>query len=195
MNNLASAMLILGLAAATHTRVTAQDFSTSLEAHPTPQNSPQSAAIQQADEALATHNYGKAVSLLTPLVAANPKDAALAYDLAAGQDALDQTEPAEKNYRLAIGDDPALMAPRVALGLLFARQGNLLQHANSLPQRWRCPLRLPRHLPRRRLPPRYLLLHLPLTHCCVRAPSVHLPGSTRSSVPPTPATSCSPPLN
>jgi tetratricopeptide (TPR) repeat protein len=117
-------MLILGLAAATHTRVTAQDFSTSLEAHPTPQNSPQSAAIQQADEALATHNYGKAVSLLTPLVAANPKDAALAYDLAAGQDALDQTEPAEKNYRLAIGDDPALMAPRVALGLLFARQGN-----------------------------------------------------------------------
>jgi Tfp pilus assembly protein PilF len=125
MRKLFLSLLMMGVASASQMGATAQDFSTNLEAHPASKTPPPSAALQQANEALTAHDYTRAIRLLTPLVAADPKDAALAYDLASSQDALDQTEAAERSYRLAIGDDPLLMAPRVALGLLLARQGNL----------------------------------------------------------------------
>jgi predicted Zn-dependent protease len=78
-----------------------------------------------ANEALEAHDFPRALKLLAPLAAASPKDALLLYDLGSAQDALDQAGPATQSYRAAITDDPALLAPRVALGLLLARGGQL----------------------------------------------------------------------
>ncbi len=93
-----------------------QDFSANLTQTPPP--SPQR---QQADAALQAHDFPLALKLLTPLVAASPKDAHLLYDLGAAQDALDQNSAAEQTYRAAIADDPLFLDPHVALGLLLAR--------------------------------------------------------------------------
>jgi tetratricopeptide (TPR) repeat protein len=86
---------------------------------------PQSAALQAANAALEARDWEKAVKLLTPLAAANPSDAHVLYDLGSAQDALDQTSGAEQSYRAAILDDGAYLEPRVALGLLLARNGGM----------------------------------------------------------------------
>jgi Flp pilus assembly protein TadD len=83
---------------------------------------PQIAAVNAALEA---RDYEKALKLLTPLAAANPKDARIQYDLAAAQDALDQTSNAETSYRAAIADDATYLDPHVALGLMLARNGRM----------------------------------------------------------------------
>jgi Flp pilus assembly protein TadD len=98
----------------------AQDFSGATK---TP--GPQSAAMQAANAALDARDWEKAVKLLTPLAAANPSDAHVLYDLGSAQDALDQTSAAEQSYRAAILDDGGYMDPRVALGLLLARNGRM----------------------------------------------------------------------
>ena len=79
----------------------------------------------QANAALEARDYAKAERLLEPLAAANPKDARLLYDLGSAQDALDQSTAAEASYRAASSDDPAMLEPEVALGLLLARAGKL----------------------------------------------------------------------
>jgi predicted Zn-dependent protease len=100
--------------------VHAQDFGNTV---PNPQN-PQR---QAANEALAAHDFPRALQLLAPLAAASPSDAQLLYDLGSAQDALDQAGPAETSYRAAIADNANLITPRVALGLLLARNGQLAQ--------------------------------------------------------------------
>jgi len=77
----------------------------------------------EASAALEAHDYDRALTLLTPLAAANPKDPRVLYDLGAAQDALDQASPAEQSYRAAIAADATYLDPRVALGLLLARNG------------------------------------------------------------------------
>ena len=93
----------------------------------TPHTSPnlQTAQRNEANAALESHDFQRALKLLTPLAAANPKDARILYDLGSAQDALDQNTPAEQSYRAAIAGDPAFLEPRLALGLLLARAGHL----------------------------------------------------------------------
>ena len=86
---------------------------------------PDSAARVAANDALAARDYPKAEKLLQPLADATPTDAHVLYDLGSAQDALDQTSAAEKSYRAAILDNIAYIDPRVALGLLLARNGRL----------------------------------------------------------------------
>jgi tetratricopeptide (TPR) repeat protein len=81
--------------------------------------------LTQANEALAKQDYPTAQKLLTTLVAKSPNDPHLLYDLAATQDALDQTAAAEATYRRAIAADPTYFDPHLALGLLLARNGKL----------------------------------------------------------------------
>jgi predicted Zn-dependent protease len=99
----------------------AQDFDANL--HKTAP-SPQASQIAEANAALEAHDYDRALKLLTPLAAAHPEDATLLYDLGSAQDALDQGSAAEQSYRTAIADDQKQIAPRVALGLLLARQNH-----------------------------------------------------------------------
>ena len=110
---IASALLTAGAAP--------QDFDTTTHT----KASPQTAQREQANAALQARDYAAAVKLLTPLAAANPKDAQVMYDLGSAQDALDEEKAAEGSYRAAIGDDARLLEPKVALGLLLARGGRL----------------------------------------------------------------------
>ncbi len=77
----------------------------------------------QANDALNQHDYPAALKLLTTLVARNPTDPHLLYDLASTQDALDQPIAVE-TYRRAIEADPKFFEPHLALSLLLARQGD-----------------------------------------------------------------------
>jgi predicted Zn-dependent protease len=114
-------LLVLALAFAFAPAAHAQDFDTTTH---TVAN-PQAAAREAANQALADHDYAKALKLLTPLAEASPKDAALLYDLGSAQDALDQTSAAETSYRAAIAADPVRLEPHVALALLQARNGHM----------------------------------------------------------------------
>ncbi len=108
----------------------AQDFS-----HPNTQAAPQTALIQQANDALAAADYPAALKILTALNAQTPNDPQVLYNLGFTLEAL-KTEPAattaptdptpatitpEACYRAAIVADPNFPAARVALGLLLAR--------------------------------------------------------------------------
>ena len=107
----------------------AQDFN---HDQPQVQHTPQSAALQAANDALGAQNWDKAVQLLKPLAAANPNDARILYDLGSAQDALDQGSPAEASYRAAIAADARYLEPRAALGLLLAREGHLTEARTEL---------------------------------------------------------------
>jgi predicted Zn-dependent protease len=112
--------IALLLAAPIPATLAAQDFSGSEKTA-----APDAAAMQAANEALATGEFAKAAKLLGPLAEAHPKDPRILYDLGSAQDALDQTSAAQTNYRAAIDDDAAYIEPRLALGLLLARSGKL----------------------------------------------------------------------
>lgn len=86
---------------------------------------PQSLAMQAANDALAANDWAKAEKLLKPLAESDPKNAQVLYDLGSSQDALNQEAPAEQNYRAAILDAGGYLEPRLALGLLLARQGKM----------------------------------------------------------------------
>ena len=104
----------------------------SLAAQELANRKPAPSAYAEANAALEAHDYDRALKLLAPLAAANPKDAAILYDLGAAQDALDQGSAAELSYRTAIADDPKQVGPRVALGLLLARQDHRDEARNEL---------------------------------------------------------------
>lgn len=105
-----------------------QDFSSNLQTRTTAPNP----KFDEANAALDARDYEKALRLLTPLAAESPKDAAILYDMATAQDALEQAGPAEQSYRAAISADPAFLDPRVALGLLLARSGDLAKAREEL---------------------------------------------------------------
>jgi predicted Zn-dependent protease len=86
---------------------------------------PQAAAMQAANDALFDGDWAKAIKLLKPLAEADPKNAQVLYDLGSAQDALDQEGPAEESYRAAIMDAAGYLEPRLALGLMLARQGKM----------------------------------------------------------------------
>jgi predicted Zn-dependent protease len=109
----AASLLLVGTAGA-------QDFS-----HREKVDGPAAPAMQAANDALAANDWAKAVKLLQPLADADPKNAQVLYDLGSAQDALDQEGPAEQNYRAAILDAGGYLEPRLALGLLLARQGKM----------------------------------------------------------------------
>ncbi len=98
----------------------AQDFS-----HGEKVDGPDAPAMQAANDALAASDWTKAVKLLKPLAEADPKNAQVLYDLGSAEDALDQEGPAEESYRAAILDAGGYLQPRLALGLLLARQGKM----------------------------------------------------------------------
>jgi tetratricopeptide (TPR) repeat protein len=85
----------------------------------------QGAAREEANAALEARDYARALKVLAPLAEANPKDSRLLYDLGSAKDALDQESGAEESYRAAIADDPNFLAPRVAVGLLLARNARM----------------------------------------------------------------------
>jgi Tfp pilus assembly protein PilF len=102
-----------------------------------PQTQKSDPLLDQANEALAKHDYPAALKLLTTLAEKNPNNAQILYNLASTQDALAetpaQTTAAETTYRRAITADPTYFDPHLALGLLLARNGKLaLAHAELL---------------------------------------------------------------
>jgi predicted Zn-dependent protease len=98
-----------------------------------PQPQKQDPLLTQANEALDKQDYPTALKLLTTLTEKSPNDAHLLYDLALTQDALDQTTTAEATYRRAITADPTYFDPRLALGLLLARNDRRTEaHAELL---------------------------------------------------------------
>jgi len=101
---------------------TAQDFSSNLQQRTTTANT----KFDEANAALEARDYDRALKLLTPLAAANPKDAHVLYVLGSAQDALDQASPAETSYRASIAVDANFVDPHVALGLLLARAGRMI---------------------------------------------------------------------
>ena len=86
---------------------------------------PQATAVQAANDALAAKDWPKAVKLLQPIADADPKNAHVLYDLGSAEDALDQADAAEQSYRAAIMNAGGYLEPRLALGLLLARQGKM----------------------------------------------------------------------
>ena len=109
----------------------AQDFS-----HPDVQPAPQTALIQQANDALAAGEFSAALKILTSLNTQTPNDPQILYDLGLTLEALDVNPPAtgsgqtasneltaESCYRKSIEADPQFPAAHVALGLLLARTG------------------------------------------------------------------------
>jgi Tfp pilus assembly protein PilF len=95
--------------------LSAQDFSQT-QTRP----APQTALINQSNDALAKADYPAALKLLTDLNAQLPNDPHILYNLAFVEDALDNPA-AEADYRRSIAADPNFFDPHLALGLLLAR--------------------------------------------------------------------------
>lgn len=93
---------------------------------------PQASGRAAANEALAKGDYAGALTLLLALVAENPKDARLLYDLGYTQDALEQGGAAESSYRGAIALDAGLVEAHLGLGLMLARAGKAAEARGEL---------------------------------------------------------------
>jgi Flp pilus assembly protein TadD len=83
-----------------------------------------SAQIESAEAAIEHGDFAGAEAKLKPLVAARPKDARVLYDLGFSQERNAETDDAAKSYVAAIDADGTLAEPRIALGLLDAREGH-----------------------------------------------------------------------
>jgi len=80
--------------------------------------------IAAAEDAIQLGDYKGAEAKLKPLAAARPKDARVLYDLGFAQERNAEPDDAAKSYAAAIEADGTLAQPRIALGLLDARQGH-----------------------------------------------------------------------
>jgi len=125
LKRLAPFAAILCAALATH--LPAQDFS-----HPDTEPAPQTALIQQANDALSAGDLPAALKILTSLNSQTPNNPQILYDLGLTLEALEPAGPQpatgnlqpatpESCYRAAIAADPSFPAAHVALGLLLAR--------------------------------------------------------------------------
>lgn len=91
-----------------------------------PVKKPDDILMTQANDALEKQDYATAVKMLTKLAAANPNDPHLFYDLGFAQENLGHDTEAQAAYRSAIAADTKYLAPHVALGLMLAREGKLV---------------------------------------------------------------------
>ena len=79
--------------------------------------------IRHAEDLLERGDFKAAEPELAKLVAANPVDARIRFDLGFTQEHNGEDAAAQTSYEAAIDADPNLAEPRVALGLLQARAG------------------------------------------------------------------------
>jgi len=116
----------------------AQDFS-----HTDSQPVPQTALIQQANDALAASDFAAALKILTSLNAQTPNNPQVLYDLGLTLEALGPAAPAptapeskaltaEFCYRQSITANPLFPAAHVALGLLLARTARPVEARSEL---------------------------------------------------------------
>ena len=116
----------------------AQDFS-----HPESEPAPETALIQQANDALAASDFSAALKILTGLNTQKPNDPQILYDLGLTLEALGPETPnsavpgskpltAEACYRQSINANPLFPAAHVALGLLLARTGRAVEARSEL---------------------------------------------------------------
>lgn len=84
----------------------------------------QGQASQRAEDAISAGKYQDAVTLLTPLVSADQKDARIFYDLGFAEDALGHDDEAASAYKAAVTRNPNDVLARVSLGLLLARSND-----------------------------------------------------------------------
>jgi tetratricopeptide (TPR) repeat protein len=96
--------------------------------HSVDDHSQQNAASEQisdAESALEKQDYKTAEAKLKVLAAANPKDGRVQYDLGFAEERNGEEPDAAKAYAASIAAIPDFAEPKVALGLLDARAGNL----------------------------------------------------------------------
>ena len=116
----------------------AQDFS-----HPDSEPAPETALIQQANDALAASDFAAALKILTGLNTQTPNNPQVLYDLGLTLEALGPETPnpaapdskvptAEFYYRQSISANPLFPAAHVALGLLLARTGRAAEARSEL---------------------------------------------------------------
>lgn len=79
--------------------------------------------IREAESALEQQDYKTAEERLKVLVAANPKDGRVLYDLGFAEERTGEEAEAAKAYAASIAALPEFAEPRIALGLLDARGG------------------------------------------------------------------------
>jgi Flp pilus assembly protein TadD len=79
--------------------------------------------LSQAESALESKDFDRARSLLDAYLSAHPTDARALFDRGFVEDAQGRDNPAESYYRKSIAADPKQFEPRLALGLILARQG------------------------------------------------------------------------
>ncbi len=84
-----------------------------------------SIALQAAEAKMATQDWAGAVVLLQPLTSQAKPTADALYDLGFCEESLNDTPAATEAYRRAAEADGTAVLPVVALGLLYARSGNL----------------------------------------------------------------------
>jgi Tfp pilus assembly protein PilF len=85
--------------------------------------SPESIALQKAEDAISNGKFAEAVALLAPLAGTSNNERAF-YDLAFAQDSLGHDNEAAAAYRQAIALAPNDAAARVSFGLLLARSSS-----------------------------------------------------------------------
>ncbi len=83
--------------------------------------------IHEAETALEQRDYKTAEAKLKVLAAANPKDGRVLYDLGFAEERNGEDGDAAKAYQGSIAAIPGFAEPKVALGLLDARSGNLVE--------------------------------------------------------------------
>ena len=83
------------------------------------------ARIRNAESALEKQDYKTAEVALKQLAAEKPKDAQVLYDLGFSQERNGEDEAAANSYLAADVADEQAIEPRIALGLMHARQGKL----------------------------------------------------------------------
>lgn len=81
--------------------------------------------LRDAEAALEHGDFAAAAKILQALAAERPKDAQILYDLGFADERTGDDAGAAKAYEAAIAVDPSVTEPRVALGLLNARAGNV----------------------------------------------------------------------
>jgi predicted Zn-dependent protease len=90
----------------------------------TPQSSPQSGPLAEAETAIDAKNYDKARNLLDAYLSAHAADARALFDRGYCDDAQGHADSALSYYRKAIAADPQQFEAHMALGLLLAQQNS-----------------------------------------------------------------------